>query len=81
LVGCGRGGNSVRLDTGCRPQSARAAAGRASPFQSRYPHGNDQLWTDIFSPDDRAGEIISTLPDVRDITAAVIDALPGEEGS
>jgi ATP-dependent Clp protease ATP-binding subunit ClpA len=33
------------------------------------------------SPDDRGSEIISALPDVREVTAAVIDALPGEEGS
>lgn len=33
------------------------------------------------SPDDRTSEIINALPDVREITAAVIDALPGEEDS
>ncbi len=31
------------------------------------------------SRDERISEIISSLPDVREITAAVIDALPGEE--
>jgi hypothetical protein len=35
----------------------------------------------VESPDDRASEIISALPDVREISAAVIDALPGEEDS
>lgn len=32
------------------------------------------------SPDDRTSEIIGALPDVRAITAAVTDALPGDEG-
>jgi hypothetical protein len=46
--------------------------------QPRYP----QLMIAIVeSPDDRASEIISALPDVREISAAVIDALPGEEDS
>lgn len=31
------------------------------------------------SPDHRTREIISALPGVREITAAVIEALPGEE--
>jgi ATP-dependent Clp protease ATP-binding subunit ClpA len=31
------------------------------------------------SPDDRARKTMSSLPDIRDITAAVIDALPGEQ--
>jgi ATP-dependent Clp protease ATP-binding subunit ClpA len=31
------------------------------------------------SPDERTSEIISSLPDVREITTAVIDALPGEK--
>src|SRR5205807_2529820 len=35
----------------------------------------------VESPDDRASEIIGALPDVREITAAVIDALPGDEDS
>jgi hypothetical protein len=30
------------------------------------------------SPDERAREMMSSLPDVRQITAAVIDALAGE---
>jgi hypothetical protein len=30
-------------------------------------------------PGERPGEIISSLPDSREITAAVIDALPGGE--
>ena len=33
------------------------------------------------SPDDRTSEIISALPDVREVTAAVIDALPDDEDS
>jgi ATP-dependent Clp protease ATP-binding subunit ClpA len=33
------------------------------------------------SPDKRAKQIISRLPDAREITAAVIDALPGEENT
>jgi hypothetical protein len=33
------------------------------------------------TPDERAGQIISRLPDVREITTAVIDALPGDEDS
>lgn len=31
------------------------------------------------SPDEHTGEITSLLPDIREITAAVIDALPGQE--
>jgi ATP-dependent Clp protease ATP-binding subunit ClpA len=33
------------------------------------------------SPDERTGTITSALPDAREITAAVIDALPGDEAS
>jgi ATP-dependent Clp protease ATP-binding subunit ClpA len=33
------------------------------------------------SPDDRGNEITSALPDIRAITAAVINALPGDEDS
>jgi ATP-dependent Clp protease ATP-binding subunit ClpA len=37
------------------------------------------LIASLESPDDRASEIISALPDVREIRAAVIDALMGDE--